>query len=344
MKAARFYRPKELLRIEEVPVPNLGPNDVLVEVKAAGICGSDVHIIDGETFPGFTPIILGHESAGVIAKVGEQVGQWKLGGRVCIDCVTTCGICFNCLRGRDSICLSRKLIGIHLDGALAKYVKVSARNLVELPESIPFEQGAILTDAVATPYHAITKRAKLSIGETIAVFGLGGLGVHALQISKLMGAGLVIGVDVEESILVRGLTFGADVVVNSRKEDPVKRIKELTGGCGVDVALECIGRNLTVSQCVESVRVGGRAVILGLSPDAIHIRPITEFVRGEIELIGSSAFELKEIQQIVQLVASGRLDLSRSVTRKISLDEVNQGIENLNTKRGNPIRILITEI
>lgn len=344
MKAARFYKPNEPLKIEEVPIPVLGPNEVLVEVKATGLCGSDVHIMEGETFTGFTPITLGHESAGVIAEIGEQVSGWKPGDRVCIDCVTTCGCCYNCLRGRDSICLSRKLIGIHLDGALAKYVKVSPRNLVQLPESIPFEQGAILTDAVATPYHAITKRAKFSIGETIAVFGLGGLGVHALQISKLMGAGLVIGVDVEESILARAITFGADVVVNSREEDSVKRIKDLTGGCGVDVALECVGKNLTVSQCVESVRVGGRIVILGLGPNSIHIRPITAFVRGEIELIGSSAFELKEVQQIVQLVASGRLDLSRSVTRRISLEEVNQGIDDLKTKRGNPIRILVMEI
>lgn len=344
MKAARFYKPKEPLRIEEVPTPALGPNDVIVEVKAAGLCGSDVHILEGETFTGFIPITLGHESAGVIARVGEQVSVWKPGDRVCIDCVTTCGLCYNCLRGRDSICLSRRLIGIHLDGALAQYVKVSARNLVELPESVSFEQGAILTDAVATPYHAIVKRAKLSIGETIAVFGLGGLGVHALQVSKLMGAGLVIGVDVEEAILARGIAFGADVVVHSGKEDPTRRIKELTEGYGVDVAIECIGKNLTVSQCVESVRVGGRAVVLGLGPDNIHLRPITEFVRGEIELIGSSAFELKEVQQIVQLVASGRLDLSRSVTRRISLEEVNQGIDDLKTKRGNPIRILVTEI
>lgn len=344
MKAARFYKAKELLRIEEVPIPVLGPNEVLVEVKAAGLCGSDVHIVEGETFPGFTPIILGHESAGVIAKVGEQVSQWKVGDRVCIDSATTCGLCYNCLRGRDSVCLSRKFVGVQLDGGFARYVKVLPRNLIELPDSISFEQGAILTDAVATPYHAITKRAKLSIGETIAVFGLGGLGVHALQISKLMGAGLVIGVDVEESILSRALAFGADVVVDGIREDPVKRIKELTEGYGVDVALECIGKNLTVSQCVESVRVGGRAVVVGLGPESIRIRPITEFVRGEIELIGSSAFEIKEIQQIVQLVASGRLDLSRSVTRRISLEEVNQGIDDLKTKRGNPIRILVTEI
>jgi D-arabinose 1-dehydrogenase-like Zn-dependent alcohol dehydrogenase len=344
MRAARFYKPNEPLRIEEVPMPALGPNEVIVEVKAAGLCGSDVHIVEGDTFTGFTPITLGHECAGVIAEVGEQVSGWEPGDRVCIDCVTTCGLCYNCLRGRDSICLSRKLIGIHLDGAFAQYVKVSARNLVELPESVSFEQGAILTDAVATPYHAITKRARLSVGESIAIFGLGGLGVHALQLAKLMGAGLVIGVDVEEAILSRALAFGADVVIDGIREDPVKRIKTLTGGYGVDVALECIGKNLTVSHCVESVRGGGRAVVLGLGPDSIHIRPITEFVRGEIELIGSSAFELKEIQQIVQLVASDRLNLSKSITRKISLEEVNEGIDDLKTKKGNPIRILITEI
>ena len=343
MKAARFYRPNEPLKIEEVPLPVLGPDEVMVEVKATGLCGSDVHIMLGETFTRFTPIILGHESAGVVAKVGEQVTAWKPEDRVCIDCVTRCGQCYNCLRGRDSICLNRKFLGSHIDGAFARYVKVPDRNLIKLPDSVPFEQGAVLTDAVATPYHAITKRAKLSIGETIAVFGLGGLGSHALQISKLVGAGLVIGVDVDDAILARSLAFGADAVINGGREDPVKRIKELTGGTGVDVALECIGKNLTLSYCVESVRSGGRVVVLGLGSDLIHIRPITEFVRAEIELMGSSAYERKEIQQIVQLVASGRLDLSRSVSRRISLNEVNQGLEDLKTKKGNPIRILVTE-
>jgi len=186
MKAARFYKVGEPLKIEMVPIPEIGPEEVLVDVKACGICGSDIHIVyEGVTPTPYTPITLGHEPSGVIEKVGSEVTDWKTGDRVTINPFLTCGKCINCLSGNSQICLSRRVIGIHAEGGLAEFLRVPAKNLVRLPQPIPFDQGAIIADAVATPFHAITKRGNIRAGEKMAVFGCGGLGIHAVQIARI---------------------------------------------------------------------------------------------------------------------------------------------------------------
>jgi 2-desacetyl-2-hydroxyethyl bacteriochlorophyllide A dehydrogenase len=341
MKAARFHSPNQPLKLEHVPIPSVGPSDVLVEVKACGVCGSDVHILKGETFTGFSPIILGHEGCGTIKTLGENVSGWNVGDRVVIDCVTTCGNCFHCLGGRDSICLNRKLTGIHLDGALAEYVRVQPRNLIPLPETVSFEHGCLATDAVATPYHALKARARLQACESIAIFGVGGLGIHAVKLARLMGASPVVAVDIAPQALERARVAGADVVIDAREEDPSEAIKKRVGPLGVHVALECVGRAQTVRSAVESVGPGGRVVVVGLGPEKLHLKGITEFVRSETALMGSSAFEIKEIKEILFLIASKRLDVSSSVTRTISLEQVNEALEELAQRPGNVTRIVV---
>lgn len=343
MKAVRFYEPEKPLKIEEVPVPEVGPNEVLIDVKATGICGSDIHILEGVTPTGFSPITLGHENAGVIVEVGENVKEWKPGDRVCVNAIVFCGTCYNCLRGRYSICVTRRLLGIHLDGGLADYCKAPVENLIKLPDSIPFEQCAIITDAVATPYHALTKMGGFQLGESLAVFGIGGLGFHGVQLGKIAGASKVIAVDVINENLNLAKKHGADVVIDASKEDPVGTIKEATNGEGVDLALECVGLENTISQSVESVKIGGKAVVVGLGPDPIKTLPPTAFVRSEIELIGSYSFETGEIQRLVDLAASERLDLSDSITSRFTLDSANEALNNLWNKVDNPIRIVINQ-
>jgi propanol-preferring alcohol dehydrogenase len=343
MKAVRFYSPEIPLKIEEVPVPQIGPEDILVEVKACGICGSDVHIIKGETFPGKSPIILGHEGSGIVAAVGDAVQDWKEGDSVVIDCVTSCGNCFNCQKGRDSICLNRQIAGVHIDGALAQYIKVKARNLIALPQDIPFEQGSLATDAVATPYHALKVRAKLQPGESIAIFGLGGLGFHAVKLARLMGANPIIAVDISETALDRAKDAGADIVIDARMENPPNIIRDRTDQMGVDVALECVGRSQTVLWAAESVKSAGRVVIVGLTPEPLQLMGITEFVRGEISVMGSSAFEIKEIKEILSFMSSGRLDLRSSVTKTTSLGQINEAMTELSENSGNLIRIVVNQ-
>ena len=342
MKAARFYSPHEPLKLEQVPMPSPGPGEALVQVKACGICGSDIHILEGDTLTGQTPVILGHEGSGVIAEVGSGVTDWREGDRVVIDSIVSCGYCRNCQRGRDSICLNRQVIGIHMDGALAQYVKVKARNLISLPAGIPFEQGCLATDAVATPYHALKARAKLRPAESVAVFGIGGLGSHAIQLARLMGAALIVAVDVSETALKRAKKAGADFVVDAREEDPPEAIRRLAGPLGVNMALECVGREQTVLWAAQSVEVGGRVAVVGLGPKRLQALAIAEFVRNEVNIMGSYAFELKEIAEVLALVDSGRLDLGSSVTKTISLEQVNEGLRELSESSGSVIRIVIT--
>jgi len=342
MRAARFYKIGEPLKIDFIPVPRLGSEDVLVNIKACGICGSDIHIVyEGVTPTAYSPITLGHEPSGVIAALGSEVEGWKVGDRVTVNPFFTCGKCINCLSGNSQICLSRRVIGIHTEGGLAEFLKVPSKNLVGLPENITFDQGGIAVDAVATPFHAVINRGALKVGEKVAVFGCGGLGIHGVQIAKVFGASVVIAVDASDSALERAKKVGADEVINPRKEESTKKIKELTGGMGVDLALEFIGLRETIDQAVGCIRVGGRVVVVGLGPDPVVLPPPTQIVRSELSFLGSYGSTTSEIQGVIDLVASGKLDLSESITEKFPLEEVNKGLDHLHKKIGNPIRIVI---
>jgi len=342
MRAARFYKIGEPLKIDLIPVPRLGSEDVLVNIKACGICGSDIHIVyEGVTPTSYSPITLGHEPSGVIADLGSEVKDWNVGERVTLNPFLTCGKCINCLSGNSQICLSRRVIGIHTEGGLAEFLKIPAENLVALPENIPFDQGGIAVDAVATPFHAITNRGALKVGEKVAIFGCGGLGIHGVQIAKVCGASLVIAVDTIDSALERAKKVGADEVINPRNGSPIQKIKKMTGGMGVDLALEFIGFKETIEQAVECIRVGGRVVVVGLGPENISLLPPTTFVRTELSLLGSYGSTTSEIQNIVDLVAGGKLNLSDSITERFPLEEVNGGLDHLYKKIENPIRIVI---
>jgi 2-desacetyl-2-hydroxyethyl bacteriochlorophyllide A dehydrogenase len=343
MKAALFYGIHQPLVIEEVQTPAPGAGEVLLKVKACGICGSDIHIaFEGITPVPFTPIILGHEFSGEIAQVGESVDGWKVGDRVTASCIVSCGHCPSCRARNQQICFEKRLLGVHLNGGLAEFVAVPEENLIKLPDHISFEEGALLTDAVATPYRALTRRGQLKPGEKVAVVGCGGLGIHAVQLARIFGAGLVIGVDVSEIALDRAKDGGADLVCNSSREDPVTFIQEATGGAGVDLAIECVGRRNTIQMAVASLAPGGRAVVVGLGSEEILLPPPTEFVRREVSLMASYAFTVREIGELVQLVAGGRLDLSKSVSRRIPLEEINEGLKALDEKIDDPIRIVVT--
>jgi alcohol dehydrogenase, propanol-preferring len=343
MKAARFYKVGEPLVVEEIPLPQPGDGELLLKVRACGICGSDIHIAyEGVTPTAFRPITLGHEFSGEIADLGKHVAGWEIGNRVAVSCIVSCGHCLNCLSGNQQICLQRQTIGVHLNGGLAEYAIVPAENVVKLPDNIPFDQGAILTDAVATPYHAITRRGKLVPGENITVIGCGGLGIHAVKLLKAFGAGMIIGVDPSASALEQAKNYGADLVCQVGEADVLDFIKKSTGGLGVDMSLEFVGHAKSIELAVACLKPGGRAVVVGLGAERIITMPPTEFVRGEFELLGSYAFTVREIEEIIRLVTSGKLDISSSISRRISLKDINAGLRALHKKEDNPIRIVVT--
>lgn len=341
MKAARFYLAGQPLRIEEIPVPEPKAGEVLVKVEACGVCGSDIHIaLEGVTPTAFAPITLGHEPAGVVAEVGPGVKGFAPGQPVSVCPFLVCGRCRNCSDGRQSVCLSRRCIGIQAEGALAEYLCMPAENLVPLPESVSIEEGAIITDAVATPFHAISAVGRLRAGESVAVFGCGGLGIHAVQLARAMGAGLVIAIDLRDSVLERALALGADAAVNAARHDAPEAVRRICDG-GVDLSVELVGAQGTIAQAVQCLRVGGRAVVAGLGPEPITTLPPTQFVRTEAAILGSYGFTVREIATLVDLVARGRLDLSGSITKVLPLSDINAALHELYQKFSDIIRLVI---
>lgn len=343
MKAVRLHRIGEKLRINRVQVPRVGAEEVLIDIKASGICHSDINYRDGVSPVGKLPIILGHEIAGVITEIGHQVKGVKEGDRVCVHYVISCGSCLFCSTGRENLCEKYQMIGKDVDGGFAEYIKVPARNVLELTKTIPFEQGAIMGCAVSTAFHAL-RRARVSVGDTVVIYGVGGLGVHAVQLaSKIFGAGRVIAVDVSNEKLKLAEKLGADEVVNAAGENPVARIKEITGGRLADVAFEFIGLRKTIEKAINCVGKGGRMVIVGVGPEDIRVSPYGTIIAKEMELIGVNDHLKSEMAQLIKLVGSDKIDLSNSVTHRVPLEDVNRGMEILERKIGNPVRVVVVQ-
>ncbi|MFD2091466.1 zinc-dependent alcohol dehydrogenase [Blastococcus deserti] len=324
-------------------MPRPADDEALIRVAATGVCGSDVHIaVEGITPTGALPITLGHEIAGTVAALGSAVSGWTEGDRVCASALVSDLTCATCLAGHSEICLNRRLVGIHVDGGLAEYVAVPARNLVRLADDVPFPVAAVITDAVSTPFHALVDVARLTPGESVVVVGTGGLGLHAVQIAAVLGASPVIAVDVRTSQLDRARGVGADVTVDARETAVPGAVLAATGGAGVDVAAEFVGRQETIAQAVECLRPGGRAVVAGLGADPITVLPPTLFVRRQLQLLGSYGFGLPTIGRVLRLVGSGRLDVSGSITHQFPLEQADDALRTLHERTGDPQRVVVT--
>lgn len=344
MRAARLHRPRgpdtpEDVRVDEVPVPEPGPGQVLVRIVACGVCASDLHVVQGVTPHGPLPQILGHEPAGVIAAVGPDVDGWREGDRVVCQMARVCGRCGYCRAGRENLCRELKVPGVDIDGAQAEYALVDAAALHPVPAELPLEQAAILTDAVATPYHAL-KRGGVGEGVVCAIFGLGGLGMHAVQLAKLAGA-TVIGVDVDAVNLQRALEWGADDVVDATEPGVARRIRQRTDG-GVDRSFEFVGDPRVVDQAVKALKPGGRATVVGLTPAPLELLPQALLVAGELEVVGSFGSTAQDLGELLDLAEAGRLDLSRSITHRWSIEQFTEALEVLETRRDHPIRMVVT--
>lgn len=340
MKAGRLHKFGEPIKIEQIPIPEIGPGEVLVRVKACGICHTDTRISSGEQPPSKLPIVLGHEPAGIIEKVGQGVTTLKVGDRVSVDSMISCGHCHNCFVGRDNLCSNSLSLGFDWDGGWAEYMRAPAANCFVVPDEISYEEAAIITDAVATTFHAM-KRGEVGVGDVVAIFGVGGLGINAIQMAKAFGAAKVIAVDRKEEKRQLALAVGADEAVDLNAVDLKKRLKALSGGEGVDVAVEFIGLDMTIQKAIECLRKGGKAVLVGLFTGNLQTNAFL-VVAKEIEIRGVWTLVKQEFPHIIELVRSGKVDLSRSITHRIPLDEVNRGLEILEKRIGNPLRIVIT--
>lgn len=343
MRAARLHAPATDprdadLRIEEVARPEPGPTDVVVDVAACGVCASDLHVVQGVTPAGHLPLVLGHEAAGTIATVGSEVAQWQVGDRVLVPAGRVCNDCAMCHAGRNNLCERSEVLGVDVDGAQASAVLVPAALPLPIPGHVPFTQAAILADAVATPYHAL-KRGGVGDGVTAVVVGLGGLGYHAVQLSVLAGA-RVIGVDVDEVAMERALTIGASAVVDARATDAADQVRAAADG-GADVSLEFVGTAETVAMASKVLKPGGRAALSGIGRARLTGPPLGVFVSREQEVVGSFGATTADVNELIDLVDAGRLDLTQSVSHVIGLDDFPDALDMLHTRRGNPLRIVV---
>ncbi|MDX1510670.1 MAG: zinc-binding dehydrogenase [Nitriliruptorales bacterium] len=326
--------------VDEVPVPTPGPGQVLVEVDACGICASDLHVVQGVTPHGELPMTLGHEVAGTIAAAGEGVSGWLPGDRVAVAAGIPCGVCEYCTVGRINLCNWLQVPGVNVNGGQAGYVAVDERLLVPVPGVVPLEQAAILTDAVATAYHAL-KRGGAGDDTVCAIFGLGGLGMHAVLLAKLAGA-TVIGVDVDPVNLERAKEWGADEVVDASDGKPARHVRELSEG-GVDRSFEFVGSRDASDQAIKSLRRGGRCTIVGVSSvERLETISLGLFVANELEVVGSFGSTQQDLNELMDLVEAGRLDLSRSITHRWAIEEFDQALHALETREGHPIRMVVT--
>lgn len=341
MRAQRFYADTKTIAVEDVPIPEPGPGEVLVKVAFCGICHSDLSLING-TFPSQLPVVTqGHEASGTVAVLGPGVTGWAEGDRVVVAAGRPCQGCPNCARGDFGNCLRIRLMAFAYDGAWAQYTVAQAFGLTRVPDNVPLEQAAILADAVSTPYGAVVRTGKVGIGESVGVWGVGGVGTHIVQLARLVGAAPIIAVDIKPAVLDRALALGADYAFDARDDALGEKIAELTGGRGLDIAFDAVGLGSTFDQALASLTMGGRLVGVGMSADAPSIGATSFFNLTRKQVLGHLGYQNADIATLANLVSLGRLDLSRSISEIVSLEEVAAGIEKLERADGDPIRILV---
>lgn len=344
MLAGRLNPKAGTFEMREVPVPKPGPGQVLVRVRAAGVCLSDVHLIDGSLRPSFLAgdeVTLGHEVAGEIDVVGPDVpAQWQPGTRVVLAAGERCGECPLCIRHR-STCVAGRTRGVDYDGGWAEYTLASHHTLFAIPDGMPFEQAAIVPDAVSTPWGAVAGTGRAEPGRPAGVWGVGGLGAHAVQLLRIVGAAPIIAVDPLAAARERALEFGADLVLDPADQDFVDRLYAATGGVGLDVAYDMAGVGAVRQQAVRCLAAGGRLVLVGLTPEPLTVpNSIMLSFRGQ-QILGHYGSQESDIERLLELNRLGRLDLSRSISGTLPLSKAPEAVRALIDKTDNPIRLIL---
>jgi len=333
MKAAVFNGPNQPLEVQEVPTPEPGPGQILVKVAACGVCHTDLHYID-HGVPTFKkpPLILGHEPSGTVAALGPGAEGFKEGDRVLLPAVLTCGHCDYCRSGRENICRTMVMFGNNVDGAYAEYVAAPAKDAFHLPKEIPLEEGSIIADAISTPYHAVKNRARVRPGDSVVVFGCGGVGINVVQVAAAVGAS-VIAVDLLEAKLEWAKKLGAVATVNpSQVEDVGKAVRKMTGG-GADIAIEAIGNPAVMETAFGCLRTGGRLVIVGYSHQNVALNAGRIMYR-EMEVLGSLGCRPVDYPRLIEMARIGRIKVKELVTHRFPLAEINAAFDLL--RSGDP--------
>ena len=362
-KAAVLYNYKTPLEIEELDLDGPKEKEVLMRYKAAGLCHSDLHVINGDFPMPPLPCVPGHEGAGIIEEVGPGVTSVKPGDHVLAMWVPTCGRCYYCLRGQPYLCVMKDQAraGTMLDGTFrlrkgnknihvmmgvgtfSEYNVVSEMSVLPIDPDISFDRAAITGCAVMTGVGAAIKAAKVELGSTVAIIGTGGVGLNIIQGSALSNAGKIIAIDILDNKLELAKVMGATDVINASKENPVEKVMELTGGIGVDYAFEAIGNVKTAETAYKLIRRGGTAVMVGVAPfkDKLSL-PLFELPMMGKSVLGTyfgSGNLRVDLVALLQLYKQGRLKLDELITNRYSFKDINKGFKD--TEEGKNARGVI---
>ncbi len=321
MKAMLLTEYKQL-EVTDMPEPEIGSRDVLVEVRACGICGSDIHGYDGSSGRRIPPLVMGHEAAGVVAKKGSDVDGFEVGDRVTFDSTVSCGHCKFCRAGNINLCDNRKVLGVSCGeyrqhGAFAQYVAVPQNILYKIPEGLAFEHAAMI-EAVSIAVHA-ANRAPVKLGDTAVIVGSGMIGLLVVQAIRLAGCSQVIAVDLDEDRLKLARELGADVTLNPQTDDVIAQIQALTDGQGADIAIEVVGASVTIQTAIDATRKGGSITLVGNLAPKVEV-PLQAIVTRELTLYGSCASN-GEYPACIDLLERGDIKVEPLITAKASLEE-----------------------
>lgn len=347
MRAAVLYGPGDI-RVVDRPVPAPGPGEVLVKVALCGTCGTDLKIYDGHfpltpPFGEFTP---GHEWTGTVAAVGETVDEFAPGDRVCIEAHSGCGRCDNCVTGRYTACLNygnaakaHRATGMTTNGGFAEYAVHHVRALYPLPPNVSFEDAVLVTTA-GTGLYGLDVAGAYIAGQDVVVIGPGPVGLMTVQVCRQLAARQVICVGTRQSRLDLARDLGADHVVNAREVDPVRAVLDLTGGRGVDMAVEASGAPAAPQQCIEVTRRGGKIVVVAFYPGDVSI-DLSAMVRADISLYTSRGEGGNNVKRAVALAATGRLRGEPLVTHRFGLDDIAEAFRVVRERDGDPVKVVV---
>ncbi|MGI9455707.1 MAG: galactitol-1-phosphate 5-dehydrogenase [Aeoliella sp.] len=342
MKALLLTDPKQL-EIADIPMPELTDDAVLVRVAACGICGSDAHGYDGSSGRRIPPLVMGHEAAGVVERVGTDVKRFEVGDRVTFDSTVSCGQCEYCRNGQINLCDARQVLGVSCNdyrrnGAFAEYVAVPERIVYSLPDSLPLEHAALI-EAVSVAVHAVAQ-SPLQPDDTVVVVGTGMIGLLIVQAVRAAGCGEIIAIDMDDDRLALARQFSATHSLNVNQVNVPEAVRELTGGVGAHVALEAVGTTATVQTAIESVRKGGAVTLVGNIAPTVEL-PLQSVVTREIKIAGSCA-SAGEYQRCIELMASGTIDVEPLISATAPLEEGSAWFDRLYRREPGLMKVVLT--
>lgn len=328
MKALIKDKPERGATFTDLPLPKIGDNDLLVRVKAAAICGTDIHIYQWNEYAASRiklPLLFGHEYSGEVIEVGKNVKNFSPGDRVAAETHVPCGHCFQCTTGLQHICKDMKILGVHLDGAFGEYSILPSACAWKLDPSIPYEIGATM-EPFGIGVHALAKTKPA--GKKVIVLGCGPIGIYTQMVAKLSGAEYVIGVDISQERLDLAKKMGTDIVLNAKKVDVVEEVNRITKGFGTDVVVELTGNKGVLNEATKTLRRGGEIILVGLFPGSVEWDVVNNVIYKEATVYGVTGRIMWDTWWTAQsLILSGKMDLSGVITHRFPLEEYEKAFD-----------------